>query len=81
MLVPRAVALNGLGEASNQRADHASVAVVRQDGLGLARLVNMLLSLHKVTEAQVDISKIGMERGIEGTDTFITYYVSSLDGV
>ena len=65
--------LNGLRETDNQRPHHTSIAIVRQDVLGLACLVDVLLGLCKVAEAQVDVPKIGVERWVEGADALIAH--------
>ena len=57
----RVFTLGSLREADDQRPEHASVAVVRQDMLSLVRLIDVLLGLRKVAETQVNVPKIGVE--------------------
>jgi len=74
------VAFESLREADDQRSDHTSIAVLGQDALGLARLVDVLLCSREVAEAQVHIRKVGMQRGVEGANTLVTQGIGGLEG-
>ena len=80
MSASRVVAFESLREADDQRSDHASIAVVGQDALGLVRLVDMFLGSREVAEAQVHIPKVGMQRRVEGANTLVTQGIGGLEG-